>query len=71
MLLRKGEPVRYTDAQGVEHEAEIAHIWGNSGLVNVVYREGGVLYADTNVPFMTADSTMPGRFWTKGEEHNE
>lgn len=65
MLIKKGDGVKYTDAQGKPHPAEVAHVWGNSGLVNVVYQEGGVTYADTNVPVRTADTTMPGRFWER------
>lgn len=61
----KGEDVLYTDALGKRHKAQIAHVWGNSGLVNVVYTEGGYNMADTNVPMTDGQSRSVGRFWER------
>lgn len=68
MQIKLGDLGRYRDAAGKMHEpAECVHIWPGGQAVNVVYTEGGVSYADCNVPVVNREERdAPGRFFEKG-----
>lgn len=72
-VVKLGDIGKYRDAAGGLHDdAKCVHVWPDGETVNVAYTEGGISYADCNVPVLNrVEVEAPGRFFVKGDEYHE